>query len=89
MTDLPAMTELARELRGKFFREVSDDIMLVVSSESANKAYLSGYVSMSHDVAPHYRSAVLATRTSASLVVSAGDAAPAFELLGDAGLIHR
>lgn len=89
MTDLPAMTELARELRGKFFREVSDDIMLVVSSESANKAYLSGYVSMSHDVAPHYRSAVLATRTSASLVVSAADAAPAFELLGDADLIHR
>lgn len=89
MTDLPAMTELARELRGKVFREVSDDVELIVSSDSANKAYLSGYVSMAHDVAPHYRSAVLATRERASLLVSAADAGPAFEVLGDPSLIHR
>lgn len=89
MSDLPAMTELAAELRSKAFREMPDDIELIVSSESANKAYLSGYVSMSHDVAPHYRSAALATREGSSLVVSAADAGPAFELLRDPSLIHR
>jgi len=83
------MTALAAELRGKAFGEVSDDVALIVSSESANKAYLSGYVSMSHDVAPQYRSAVLATREKASLIVSAADAGPAFDLLRDPALIHR
>lgn len=85
----PTMTQLASELREKFFREVSDDIALVVSSDTANKAYLSGYVSMAHDLAPSYRSAVLASRDRAWLVVSAADAGPALEFLGDSGLIHR
>ncbi|WP_187829441.1 Xaa-Pro peptidase family protein [Labrys sp. KNU-23] len=83
------MTQLASELRGKFFRKAPDDIALVVSSDTANKAYLSGYVSMAHDLAPSYRSAVLASRERVSLVVSAADAGPAFEFLGEAGLIHR
>ncbi|MDW6023296.1 Xaa-Pro peptidase family protein [Mesorhizobium sp. BAC0120] len=89
MNDTLTMTELASELRSKAFGEMPDDIDLIVSSESANKAYLSGYVSMAHDLAPSYRSAVLATRDCASLVVSAADAGPAFDLLRDPGLIYR
>lgn len=85
----PTMRQLASELREKFFREAPDDIALVVSSDTTNKAYLSGYVSMAHDLAPFYRSAVLTSRDRASLVVSAADAGPAFEFLGKAGLIHR
>jgi len=83
------MKVLASELREKFFRETPDDIAIVVSSDPTNKAYLSGYVSMAHDLAPSYRSAVLASRDRASLVVSAADAGPAFEFVGETGLIHR
>lgn len=83
------MIELASELRSKAFGEMPDDISLIVSSESANKAYLSGYVSMTHDLAPSYRSAVLATRDNASLVVSAADAGPAFDLLRNPESLHR
>ncbi|MBS7705508.1 M24 family metallopeptidase [Chelatococcus asaccharovorans] len=85
----PTMRQLAGELQEKFFREVSDDIALVVSSDTANKAYLSGYVSMAHDLAPSYRSAALVSRDRTSLVVSAADAGPASEFLRKAGQIHR
>lgn len=80
---------LAAQLRLKFFAEAGDDIGLVISSDTANKAYLSGYHSMTHDVAPFYESAVLATRESAALVVGSADAGPALEVIGDPALIYR
>lgn len=83
------MRTLACEHRGKLFREVSEDISLVVSSDTANKTYLSGYASLAHDLAPSYRSAVLASREQASLVVSAADAGPALEFLEAPDRIHR
>ncbi|MEF2072692.1 M24 family metallopeptidase [Consotaella aegiceratis] len=83
------MRKLASELRHKAFGEVRNDVDLIASSSSVNKAYLSGYVSMAHDTAPLYRSAVLATRNGASLVTSAADAGPASELLSGTGEIYR
>ncbi|WP_162275067.1 Xaa-Pro peptidase family protein [Labrys sp. WJW] len=83
------MTVLAAELRTKVFAEVPHEVALIVSSDTINKSYLSGYVSMAHDLAPTYRSAVLASRDEASLVASAADAGPALDVLGDAGLLYR
>jgi len=44
---------------------------------------------MTHDIAPEYLSAVVATRDKAALVTSASDAGPALELLGDPELVFR
>ncbi|WP_181161323.1 M24 family metallopeptidase [Labrys okinawensis] len=83
------MRVLATELRTKVFAEVPCEVAMIVSSDTINKSYLSGYVSMAHDLAPTYRSAVLASRDGASLVVSAADAGPALDLLGDPDLLYR
>ncbi|WP_435656954.1 M24 family metallopeptidase [Brucella pituitosa] len=83
------MSALSRDLREKFFREAPQELALVISSDPLNKAYLSGYVSMTHDLAPAYRSAVLASSEEISLVVSAADAGPAHEFLTDASHLHR
>ena len=73
------LSALAGELRRKFFEGVADEVAFVVSSDPRHKAYLSGYRSMTHDLAPSYQSAVIATREWAALVVGAADAGPAFE----------
>lgn len=83
------MKALSQDLREKFFREAPQEVALVVSSDPLNKAYLSGYVSMTHDLAPAYRSAVLASRDHVSLVVSAADAGPAHEFFADASRLYR
>ncbi|RWH82139.1 MAG: aminopeptidase P family protein [Mesorhizobium sp.] len=89
LTTLRPMTELAGEHRTKIFALVANDVGLIMSSSNANKAYLSGYASMAHDVASDYKSAVLATRDHAALVVSAADAGPALEAIEDPGLLYR
>ncbi|MCP1200538.1 Xaa-Pro peptidase family protein [Notoacmeibacter sp. MSK16QG-6] len=89
MDEVESMLSLAQAVRDKVFAALPADAELVVSCDPLNKAYLSGYVSIAHDLAPAYRSAVLATRGTAALVTSAADAAPAFEALGRAELIHR
>lgn len=89
MDELESTVALAKAVREKVYAALPADIGLVVSSHSLNKAYLSGYFSIAHDLAPAYRSAVLARRGSAELVTSASDAAPALELLGRGELIHR
>ena len=83
------MIELAAALRKRLFALVPDDVSLVVSSDPSNKGYLSGYHSIIHDIAPDYRSAVLATRDRASLVLTAADAGPGLELLKDPDLLFR
>lgn len=83
------MIELAAALRKRLFSLVPDDVSLVVSSDPSNKGYLSGYHSVIHDIAMDYRSAVLATRERASLVLTAADAGPALELLKDQDLLFR
>jgi Xaa-Pro dipeptidase len=89
VTTPDSMGDLACSLRTRFFDLVGDDVELVLSSDPANKAYLSGYASMAHDVAPAYRSAVLAMRSQVGLVVSAADAGPALEVIGDPALVWR
>src|SRR5262245_11154039 len=83
------LTDLAAALRAKFFSVAGDDVAVVVSSDPRHKGYLSGYHSMTHDLAPFYQSAVIATRERAALVVGAFDAGPAFEVLGDPALVFR
>lgn len=83
------MVELAAKRRARLFAELGDDIDVVISTFPGNKGYLSGYHSITHDVSPHYLSAVIATRTSAILVVSASDAGPALEVVGDRDAIVR
>lgn len=77
------MLELAAQRRRKLFDRLGGDVGVVVALDPANKAYLSGYSSMTHDVAPGYQSAAVATRDGVTLVLGAGDAGPALELLGD------
>ncbi len=81
--------DLAGQARRKLFNEIGGDVSVVISGNTANKAYLSGYWSMSHDVAPAYQSAVLARPDEAALVVSAADAGPALEATGHEELIFR
>lgn len=83
------LSALASEIRGKFFGYVGDSVGIVVSSHPKHKGYLSGYHSMTHDLAPLYQSAVVATRDRAALVVGAADAGPAFEVIADPALIFR
>lgn len=89
MDRIADMGALSRDLREKSFREAPQEIVLVVSSDPLNKAYLSGYVSMTHDLAPAYRSAVLASRDQVSLVVSAADAGPAHAFFSDPSQLYR
>ena len=81
--------QLAARAREKVFREAGEDVGVILSSNAANKGYLSGYFSVLHDLNPRYRCAVLAQRQRASLVVGAADAGPALETLGDEGLLFR
>lgn len=83
------LAALAAELRRKFFSFVDDEVGAVVSSDTRHKGYLSGYHSMTHDLAPFYQSAVIATRERAALVVGAFDAGGAFEVVGDPDLVFR
>src|SRR5690554_5465296 len=83
------MLELAAQRRRKLFDRLGDDIGVVVALDPANKAYLSGYSSMTHDVAPAYESAAVATRDGVTLVLGAGDAGPALDLLGDPQRLFR
>src|SRR5437867_967237 len=59
---------LASARRRKLFAALGDDVGAVVSCNTANKDYLSGYHSMTHDLAPEYMSAVVATREKAVVV---------------------
>lgn len=83
------MLELAAQRRRKLFDRLGDDIGVVVAFDPANKAYLSGYSSMTHDVAPAYASAAVATREGVTLVLGAGDAGPALDLLRDPSRLFR
>lgn len=89
MSELKSMVSLAKAVRDKVYAALPSDVRLLVSDNPLNKAYLSGYASIAHDLAPTYRSAVLARCDVAELVTSAADAAPAFEALGRGELIHR
>lgn len=86
---LVGLRELAQQRRNKLFALLGDGVGAVVSTVAANKGYLSGYHSMGHDVSPAYASAVVADRNRAALVVSAADAGPALEAIGDEELIFR
>src|SRR5262245_20726121 len=86
---LVGLRELAQQRREKLFALVGDGVGTVVSRVTANKGYLSGYHSMAHDTSPAYASAVEADRNRAALVVSAADAGPALEAIGDEELIFR
>ncbi|SMF47520.1 Xaa-Pro aminopeptidase [Tistlia consotensis] len=81
--------DLAAEARRKVFEQAGDDVGVIVASHPPIKGYLSGYFSMHHDLNPRYLSAVVAGRETAALVVSAADAGPAVEALGDPALVHR
>src|SRR5689334_15693205 len=81
--------ELAAQRRRKLFERLGDDVDVVVALDPVNKACLSGYHSMTHDVAPAYRSAAVATRHGVSLVLGAADAGPALELLDDPSQLYR
>lgn len=89
MNGIAGMRALSRDLREKFFCEAPQEVALVISSDPLNKAYLSGYVSMAHDLVHAYRSAVLASRDQVSLVVSAADAGPAYDFFADASRLYR
>jgi Xaa-Pro aminopeptidase len=79
--------ELAATRRRQLFSRLGAEVGAVISCNTGNKDYLSGYHSMTHDIAPDYISAVVATRDKAVLVVSASDAAPAWEALKDPGCL--
>lgn len=80
---------LAGQVRERCFAEVGDAIDVVVSCHAAHKGYLSGYFSIVHDLNPRYLSAVIATRDTVALVVSASDAGPALEDFGNPDRIFR
>lgn len=81
---------LAAERRKRIFDKLPDDVGAIIACQPVNKGYLSGYFSMTHDTDPFYRSAAIATRDGAvRLVVSAADAGPALEWLGDPAALFR
>jgi Xaa-Pro aminopeptidase len=81
--------DLATARRRKLFSRLGADVGAVVSCDIGNKDYLGGYHSMTHDITPDYMSAVVATRDKTVLVVSASDAAPAYEALKDPSCLFR
>lgn len=88
MESIERLTNLAIARRSKLFALLGDDIGAVVSSDLPTKNYLSGYYSM-NDTYASYLSAAVATRDKTVLVVSAADAGPALEILGDPALVFR
>lgn len=80
---------LASDRRRNLFARVTNDVGTVIAFEPANKTYLTGYHSMTHDLAHGYRSAAIATRNGVCLVASAADAGPALEVMGDPKTIFR
>ncbi|MCK1759097.1 hypothetical protein IVA78_29040 [Bradyrhizobium sp. 137] len=86
MDSIENPTNLAIARRSKLFALLSDDISAVVSGDLPTKNYLSGYYSM-NDTYASYLSAAVATRDKTVLVVSAADAGPALEILGDPALV--
>ena len=80
---------LAAERRRNLFAGLTENIGAVVTCNPFNKGYLSGYFSMSNDTSASYRTAAIATREGAVLVVGAADAGPALECLRDADRIFR
>ena len=89
MKPMNDVLNLVKQRRLKLFTRLGDDVGAVISDVSANKTYLSGYHSMSEDLSPGYRTAVVATRERTALVVSAADAGPALEILEDPAQIFR
>lgn len=87
--EVEARKALCAQIRGHVFARLGDDVGLVVSSDPVCQTYLSGYASMTHDVAPQYRSAVLADRAGSALVLGTADSAPALELLEDPERVYR
>jgi len=83
------MAKLAAVQRARLFDRLGDTVGLVLSSDRRSKAWLTGYASMMHDVAPEARSVVLATRDRYALVTTAADAGPAMERLGSEVPISR
>lgn len=80
---------LATERRRRFQALAGGWDGVVIAFQPANKAYLSGYHSMTHDVAPAYRSAAVVRGEDVALITSAADAGPALEVMGDPAGIHR
>ncbi len=70
-------SDLSAEIRKKVFSSINEDLDFLVTVDPANKGYLSGYHSMSHDLAPHYLSAAIAQLETVRLVLGAADAGPA------------
>lgn len=85
---MESLTNLAIARRSKLFALLGDDIGAAISCDPPTKGYLSGYHSMS-DPYPSYHSAAVASRDKTALVVSAADAGPALEILGDPTLVFR
>ncbi|MGE0005359.1 MAG: M24 family metallopeptidase [Parvibaculaceae bacterium] len=83
------LTTLARQRRSALFDRLGGTVGAVVTTDPVNKGYLTGYHSMSNDTIVDYRTAAVATRERAVLVVSAADAGPALERVGDPALIYR
>jgi len=80
---------LAVERRQRFLAMPGQPAARVVAFQPANKAYLSGYHSMTHDVAPAYCSAAVMQGSALALVTSAADAGPALEMIGDPAALFR
>jgi len=88
MDSIESLRNLASARRSKLFALLGEDIGAVISCDLPTKNYLSGYYSM-NDTYSSYLSAAVATRDRTALVVSAADAGPALECLGDPTLIFR
>ena len=89
MTELDRMAALAATQRARLFSRLGSRVDLVLSSDRRTKAWLTGYASMMHDVAPEVRSAVIAGRNLLALVTTAADAGPALEALDPSSAIYR
>ena len=89
MTEPVHMAKLAATQRTRLFGRLNRKVDVVLSLDNRTKAWLTGYASMMHDVAPEARSAVVAGRDVLALVTTAADAGPALEALGPAAAIYR
>lgn len=79
--DMPDQRMLAAELRSRFFAR-KPELEAVITSDPDHVGYLTGYRSMSSDMNRHYPIAAVATAEKAIVIVSAGDAPPASEVVG-------
>ena len=79
----------ADKVRGRLFALCGENIDAVVTTDPTHVGYLSGYRSISLDIDPTYRCALIARPDRSILITGAADAAPALEVLRDPARIYR